>query len=226
MGEPPGGKQSGVADDVFLFDVNETLLDMAALDGVFADVFGDAALRPVWFAQMLQLALTATVTGRYREFGAHAMSALEMLGKREGVEITEDHRSALRKGMTSLPAHPDVRPALERLRDRGARLATLTNSTQAVAGAQLAHAGLRDLLEASLSADAAGRLKPAREAYAYAAQQLGVGLAELTLVAAHSWDVAGAVAAGAHAVFVARPGQVLDPSVEVDAVIASLDELA
>ena len=38
-----------------------------------------------------------------------------------------------------------VRPALERLRDRGARRATLTSWTQVVGEAQLAHAGLRDL---------------------------------------------------------------------------------
>ena len=67
--------------------------------------------------------------------------------------------------MTSLPAHPDVRPALERLRAAGVRLATLTNSTAEVAEAQLEFAGIRDLFEASLSADTVGRLKPAPQPY-------------------------------------------------------------
>jgi len=31
------------------------------------------------------------------------------------------------------------------------------------------------------------------------------------LVAAHSWDVSGALSAGCHAAFVARPGMVLSP---------------
>jgi 2-haloacid dehalogenase len=31
------------------------------------------------------------------------------------------------------------------------------------------------------------------------------------LVAAHSWDIAGALAAGCQAAFVARPGMVLSP---------------
>jgi 2-haloacid dehalogenase len=41
---------------VIAFDVNETLLDLRALDDPFERVFGTAALRPQWFAPMLQLA--------------------------------------------------------------------------------------------------------------------------------------------------------------------------
>ncbi len=33
----------------------------------------------------------------------------------------------------------------------------------------------------------------------------------MRLVAAHAWDIAGALRAGAAAAFVARPGMVLDP---------------
>ena len=33
---------------VIAYDVNETLLDLSALDAPFADVLGDAALRPGW----------------------------------------------------------------------------------------------------------------------------------------------------------------------------------
>ena len=112
-----------------MFDVNETLLDLGALDPFFERTFGDAAVRGLWFAQMLQLALTATITGEYRPFGEHGIAALEMLGARRGVAIGDAERAAVREGMTSLPAHPDVRPALERLRAGGVRLATLTNST-------------------------------------------------------------------------------------------------
>jgi 2-haloacid dehalogenase len=44
-----------------------------------------------------------------------------------------------------------------------------------------------------------------------AAERLGVPIGGLRLVAAHAWDVAGALRAGAAAAFVARPGMVLDP---------------
>jgi 2-haloacid dehalogenase len=38
-----------------------------------------------------------------------------------------------------------------------------------------------------------------------------VTIDQVRLVAAHAWDVAGAMRAGCAAAFVARPGQVLDP---------------
>ena len=49
---------------VLAFDVNETLLDLQALDPLFSDVLGDAALRPQWFATMLQLSFVGGLTGR------------------------------------------------------------------------------------------------------------------------------------------------------------------
>ncbi|MHB8629383.1 MAG: HAD-IA family hydrolase [Aggregatilineales bacterium] len=113
--------------------------------------------------------------------------------------------------MTHLPPHPEVRSALERLRDAGCRMAALTNSTEQVAEAQLTNAGLRDLFEQALSADSVHRLKPAPEPYHMAAERLGIGISEIRLVAAHAWDVAGALNAGCKAAFVARPGAVLDP---------------
>jgi 2-haloacid dehalogenase len=212
---------------VCVFDVNETLLDLAALDPLFERTFGDAAVRGLWFAQMLQLALTATITGEYRPFGEHGLAALEMLAARRGVAVGEAEGASLREGMASLPAHGDVRPALERLRDGGVRVATLTNSTTAVAEAQLTNAGIRDLFEQSLSADTVGRLKPAPEPYRHAAERLGVRIGEVLLVAAHAWDVAGAMAAGARAAFVARPGMVPDPRGRPpDLVVRDLGELA
>ena len=56
---------TAVRDRVLVFDVNETLLDLGALDPHFARVFGDAAVRREWFATMLQSALLLTVTGPY-----------------------------------------------------------------------------------------------------------------------------------------------------------------
>jgi 2-haloacid dehalogenase len=196
---------------VCVFDVNETLLDLAALDPIFERAFGDRSVRPLWFAQMLQSALVATLTGAYADFGRAQMAALDMLAARRGVEVSEEDRSAVREGMKRLPPHPDVREGLERLRDAGLRLATLTNSTPEVAEAQLANAGIRELFEEALSADEVKRLKPAPEPYRMAAERLGVPISQVRLVAAHSWDVAGARQAGCATAFVARPGMVLDP---------------
>jgi 2-haloacid dehalogenase len=197
---------------VIAFDVNETLLDLAALDPHFRRVFGDEAEgRGEWFNQVIELAMSATAANAYFDFGAVGDAALTMVAARRNVELTPAARADILGGMRALPPHPDARPGLDRLRAAGFRLAALTNSSTPAAEAQLGHAGLRGYFEQVLSVDRVRRLKPAPEVYRMAAASLGVPPAELRLVAAHSWDVAGALRAGCAAAFVSRPGKVLDP---------------
>ena len=210
---------------VCVFDVNETLLDLAALDPHFERVFGDAAVRGLWFSQMLQSALVATVTDAYTTFGEAAGAALQMTAERRGVEVSDEDKQSIVGGLRELPPHPEVADSLDRLREEGFRLATLTNSTQEVAEAQIRNSGLADRFEQVLSADTARRLKPAPAPYRMAARTLGVPEREMRLVAAHAWDVAGALRAGCAAAFVAR--QPFDPLVErPDVVGKDLREVA
>jgi 2-haloacid dehalogenase len=210
---------------VCVFDVNETLLDLAALDPLFERVFGDASVRKLWFNQMLQSAFVATMTDAYVTFGESAAAALSMTEERQGAEVSEDDRQEILGGLRDLPPHPEVPDSLHRLREAGFRLATLTNSTQEVAEAQIENAGLADKFEQILSADTAKRLKPAPAPYRMAARALEIPERGMRLVAAHAWDVAGALRAGCAAAFVAR--QPFDPLVErPDLVGADLAEVA
>ena len=93
------------------------------------------------------------------------------------------------------------------------------NNPLAVVEAQLANADLRHLFERVLSVEHVGRLKPAPEVYRHAAAELRLPVADVRLVAAHAWDVTGAIRAGAAAAFVARPGQVLDPTGETPDIV-------
>jgi 2-haloacid dehalogenase len=210
---------------VCVFDVNETLLDLAALDPLFERAFGDASVRQLWFNQLLQSAFVSNITDAYVTFGEVAEAALGMTEERRGVSVSDEDRREILGGLRELPPHPEVPGNLDRLRDAGFRLATLTNSTQEVADAQVRNAGLGDRFEMVLSADAAKRLKPAPAPYRMAARALGIPEHGLRLVAAHAWDVAGAMRAGCAAAFVAR--QPFDPLVEKpDVVGADLCEVA
>jgi 2-haloacid dehalogenase len=211
---------------VCVFDVNETLIDLSALDPHFEAIFGAAAARRAWFAQTLQSAMAATLSGFYADFGVIARAALEMVAARQNLALTEDHVQQIMGAVRLLPLHSDVRENLERLRAAGLRIVALTNSPPAVVTAQLAHAAVRDRFEQVLSVDAVRRFKPASEVYQMAAAQLGVAVGGLRMIAAHDWDVSGAMRAGCAGAFVARPGMVLDPLAErPDVVGADLYEV-
>src|SRR5579859_7687960 len=208
---------------VCVFDVNETLLNLDGLDPFFARSFGDGpAARGEWLTQMIQNALVSIVTEHYHPFGEIGRAALVMTAARRGVMLTDEERDAILHGIRTLEPHADVHDCLRHLRDAGLRLAALTNSTLAVAEAQLTHAGIRGYFEHVISADEARRLKPAPEPYRLAAERLGVAVSEVRLIAAHAWDVAGALHAGCVAAFVARKGLEYD-SLALQPDIVALD---
>jgi len=212
---------------VIVFDVNETLLDLGALDPLFVESFGSAALRGQWFTTMLQLSFVGAITDRYVDFTSAQHAALAMLADRAGLAPADVDARRIVGAMRTLPAHPDVVPALERLREAGFTLASLTNSPLDVVHDQLDHASLREHFAEVLSADQVRALKPRREPYELVARSFDVEIGEVRLVAAHAWDVAGALAAGCRAAFVARPGMVLSPlGDQPDIVGADLGEVA
>ena len=88
-------------------------------------------------------------------------------------------------------------------------------------------AGLSEYFERIFSADTVQRLKPAPEPYHMVAGRLGVDIGQTRLIAAHSWDIAGALHAGCAAAFIHRTGMVLDPLFErPDVIGADLREVA
>jgi 2-haloacid dehalogenase len=196
---------------VIAFDVNETLLDLRALDEPFEALLGSGGLRPQWFTLMLQLAFVGGLTGRYTDFTTAQRAALAMIAQREGVPLSTAEIDGLVGRMSSLPPHPEVPSALARLSGTGLQMVALTNSVQAVADAQLASAGLAGYFHAVISADTVRHLKPAPQPYQAVARTRGVDIGQVRLVAAHAWDIAGALSAGCQAAFVARPGMVLSP---------------
>ncbi len=196
---------------VIVFDVNETLLDLAALDPAFQRAFGDRLTRKEWFARMLRTAFVSVITDRHADFGTIGGAALSMTAEGRGVDLSDEDRQLILGGMRALPPHPEVPASLARLKSANLRLAALTNSTQEAADAQLRHAGLYEFFEQVLSVEEAGRLKPHPAVYHMAAERLGVEPSGMRLVAAHNWDVTGAIRAGCAGAFIARPGMLLGP---------------
>lgn len=206
--------------DVLLFDVNETMLDVKALAPKFTEMFGDADLLGEWFALLLRYSLDVTTTGDYRPFDELAAGALVTTATRAGKAIHADQATALADAMAELPAHPDVADALWTLKASGFRLATLTNSRLDVVRSQLEFAELDSFFDTVLSVETVERFKPHPDTYLYAASQLGVPIGAITMVAAHDWDVNGALLAGANAAFIERPGSPRAPHAQIPELVA------
>lgn len=192
---------------VLLFDVNETLLDLAPLKQRVGDLLQDPHAADLWFASLLHYSLVMSAGGQFRPFAEIGAAVLQMLARNADLALSADEARDCLSPMTALPPHADVAPALARLKQKGFRLAALSNSSHAGVQAQLAHAGLTPFFEQQISVESVGQYKPHPEVYAFAAQGMGVPPGDCMLVAAHGWDVAGAAWAGLRTAFIARPGQ-------------------
>ena len=202
-----------------VFDVNETLLDLRAMRPRFEAAFGSTDLLATWFGQLLRHSLVATLTDTYATFDVLGVDALQLVTAKAGIDLSEDAAAHVVDGMRHLPPHPDVRPAITRLRDHGFRIATLTNSPPHLLTDQLANAEITDLFDMPMSIDPVRKFKPHPDTYQSGAKRLGVDINEMRLVAAHDWDVTGAIRAGAAAAFVARPGMVLSRASETPDIV-------
>ena len=207
-----------------VFDVNETLLDLSPLDNVFADLFGDAAFRGLWFERLLHWSTVTTLTGQFLDFGVLAGHCLDQLGDMHDVSLDEQQRQRVFQTIATLAPHPDVTDALGELKKAGFSLTALTNSAQATVDKQFDNAGMTTYFDHVLSVDSARCYKPHPKAYEVATAALDAPADQLRLVAAHDWDVTGAMRAGLNAAFVARGRARLSPAGEHPDIVA--DDLA
>lgn len=196
---------------ILVLDVIETMLDINALEPHFKRAFGDGQVLKEWFSNLLLYSNVATVAGPYADFGMIAGAVLDMTAAAHGKTLAADDRMRILQGTLSLPAHSDVKEGLMKLKAAGFRMVTLTNSAPATVSQQLKNAGLTDFFERAFSVDAVKKFKPAADTYQYVARELGASTSELRMIAAHAWDVHGAMRAGCAAAFIARPGHALFP---------------
>lgn len=194
-----------------VFDVNETLLDFEAMEPLFAEIMGDGRLLREWFSTLLLYSEVVSLAGPYSDFSAIGVAALDMTARSHGVTLSPADRERIFAGIRTIPAHPDAIDGVRQLKDAGFRVVTLTNSAPSAVRHQLDNTGLLPLFDHVFSVDAVRRFKPAPEPYRFVASQLGVETTSLRMVAAHAWDILGALQAGCAAAFVTRPGKVMYP---------------
>src|ERR1700746_3791117 len=191
---------------LIVFDVNETLLDLQTMEPTFQRIFGDKRDMRLWFANLIMYSSALTVAGCYVPFTDIGAAVMTMLADTKGITIDARDKKELTERFSTMPPHPEVPPALRKLRAAGFRLFTLTDNLLEVQTRQLTHGGIVDLFERRFSADGVKHHKPSRQAYGYVEKELRVGPSGFCLIACHTWDTLGAVAAGWEAALVKRIG--------------------
>ena len=199
---------------IAVFDINETTLDLGPVRMVIDELVGSQGGARAWFSRLLQLSMTLTATGGYVDFSTLARQALEAVVATTGTGRVIDDVAwgRVAAAMATLQAHPDVAPALDRLRGAGWTTVALTNSAGDTVTEQLRGAGLAPRFDHILSVDSVRRYKPAPAPSEHAAAAVGADPSQMWMVACHDWDLVGARAVGLATAFVTRPGRSWAPT--------------
>lgn len=178
-----------------VFDVIETIFPLEPLRPRLAALgLGDEL--DLFFTRILRDAFALDATGSFVPFRDLARGALEVLAAQRGLSPGADALEAVLDGFATLDPHPDVRPAMERLRAAGVVVATLSNGGVAATRALLDRAGLLPLVSRVMGVDEIRRYKPGKDVYLHAATSLGLAPERVAMIAVHAWDLEGAARAG------------------------------
>ncbi|MEV4509317.1 haloacid dehalogenase type II [Dactylosporangium sp. NPDC049525] len=192
---------------VLVFDVNETLIDFESMNPLFEKIFGDARVMREWLGHLIMYSMTTTLSGLWEGYFTLGQGLLKMVGDVHGVQVSDDDVEDIRQAMLTMPAHPDVRQGLTKLKDADFRLVTLTNSPANPGGqSPLEHAGLAPFFERQFTVETVRAYKPAPLTYHQVAQELAVPPSSCCMVACHVWDTMGAQSAGFRSALITRPG--------------------
>lgn len=191
-----------------LFDVYGTLLDVhsaIARAGKELGACADAVSR-LWRQKQLEYTWVWSLRSEYRSFQTLTESALDYALAAHGVK-SNPLKERLLSAYRQLDAFPEVATALAVLRQRGLRLAALSNGDPDMLETGLQSAGLRDSLDAILSVAPLRIYKPDRQVYELGRSWANAPAQEIAFVSANAWDAGGAAAFGFRTFWIDRAGQ-------------------
>lgn len=212
-----------------VFDLYGTMLAIESMhDHVARAGIADAdAFVTQWRAKQLEYAFISSLAGAYRDFDALTALALRQVCRARRAMLDDAAQQHLANAWLTMPAYPDVAPALNELALRGIPRAVLTNGTPTSARTALAAAGLLDLVDDVLSVDAVRAFKPDQRVYALATARFACAAGDIVFVSSNAWDAWGAARFGFRVAWCNRFGraaETLTPAPEVE--LRGLDELA
>jgi 2-haloacid dehalogenase len=189
----------------FIFlDVYETLLDMSEVERKVNAVLDSKRGYIIWFNLFMEYCFVDTCIDQFNDFPSIARATMQMAGKLLSVQVDDDDINNVLDLLKHLPVHADVQDGLSMLNDQGFYIAALTNSPEKTVRERMERTGLISYFKKLLSAEHIKKYKPDQKVYQWAAAEINARPAEIIMISAHSWDLAGAANAGMQTAYLKR----------------------
>ncbi|KAJ8116738.1 hypothetical protein ONZ43_g4375 [Nemania bipapillata] len=200
---------------VIAFDLYGTLLSTESIADELAKVYGgdiSQSLAALWRRYQLEYTWRINSMGKYRSFSEITRSALTHAVAEHGLALAADDTETFMHAYDALHVFPEI-PAAMQLLQKNSDLVdayVFSNGTDDMVGNSVRTSPeLRpyaEIFRALITVDCLRCFKPDPRTYEHLVAQTGK-TADVWVISANPFDVAGARAAGLRAVFIDRPGK-------------------
>jgi 2-haloacid dehalogenase len=221
--------------EVLCFDVYGSTHDQHSIVETLAAV-ADVSLAvaeemsELWVEHQIDYSMEVTLMNAYESWWSLTERALEWVLEYYGVDLTAGEREEVMNAYEHLEFYEGIEP-FERLADAGHELYILSDGNPEMLETLAANSGFDAVLDGIVSVAEVGRFKPAPEVYRSIGDYVDRPAEECTMVATHTFDVAGGKNAGLDGILINRhrvPAHRLgfDPDLVVPSYAALADEIA
>ena len=194
--------------DACVFDAYGTLFDFNSAASAARDELGEdwQRLSDLWRLKQLQYTWLRGLAQHHADFRQVTGDALDF-----ALASLKIERPGLRDRLMDLylrlTTYPEVPAMLRELKERGMKLAILSNGTPPMLAAVVRNSGLEDVFDAVLSVEEVGVYKPHPSVYRLAAERLQIAPARICFLSSNGWDAYSAKAFGFRVIWCNRFGQ-------------------
>lgn len=184
-----------------LFDVHAAVRHHAVKMGPDGQLFSE-----IWRAKQLEYSWVRTLMGSYRDFWQLTEQALDFAFAKVP-SADPSLRDTLLQAYWKLDCYPEVPAVLKSLKAAGARIAILSNGSQAMLESAVQSAALDGVVDQIFSVDAAGRFKTDPQVYDLVTTGWRLYPESISFQSSNRWDIAGANSFGFRTVWINRHNQ-------------------
>jgi 2-haloacid dehalogenase len=195
-------------------DVYGTLVDPLSISDALRETAGfrAEAAATLWRQKQVEYAFRRAAMRTFVPFEVCAAQALDFVVAKLAMPLSVAARERVLESLRRLPAYPDVRGGLLRIRSEDRPCVAFSNGSPDVVRETLEAAGILELLDGVVSVAEVETLKPDPVVYRHLAACLDRDAGDVWLVSGNGWDVLGAKSAGLRGAWLDRSGkEVFDP---------------
>ncbi len=189
----------------YVFDAYGTLFDVHAAVRRYASEVGPHGQRlsEIWRNKQLEYSWVRALMGEYADFWQLTEQALDT-ALALVPEVDPAHRDSLLEAYWKLDCYEEVPTVLKSLKDRGAKLAILSNGSPAMLESAVKNAALDSILDDIFSVDELRTFKAAPEVYEIVTTAYRLYPDTVSFQSSNRWDIAGAKSFGFRCVWINR----------------------